>query len=201
MRLDLPLYRLCVAPACARSCTSLGGSCAAGSTCRLAADADPLVSAHSSGSLSRHPARHPAGPARHDVAAHGVRPLPPPRPPFPPSPSSSHSLLALSLTLLSPSSLPRSRSAAKDANLEFVYSELLKQSSPHEKSIARDLSRTFPKHAYFVDADGVGQENLCVLLLHPRRAAALNPQEEGRLTRGGGLRPQVQRRQGVLALR
>ncbi|GAA5908384.1 hypothetical protein JCM8208_006178 [Rhodotorula glutinis] len=50
--------------------------------------------------------------------------------------------------------------AAKDANLEFVYSELLKQSSPHEKSIARDLSRTFPKHAYFVDADGVGQENL-----------------------------------------
>ncbi|GAA5842082.1 hypothetical protein JCM9279_002780 [Rhodotorula babjevae] len=50
--------------------------------------------------------------------------------------------------------------AAKDANLEFVYSELLKQSSPYEKSIARDLSRTFPKHAYFVDADGVGQENL-----------------------------------------
>ncbi|BGP50515.1 GTPase-activating protein [Rhodotorula kratochvilovae] len=50
--------------------------------------------------------------------------------------------------------------AAKDANLEFVYSELLKQSSPHEKSIARDLSRTFPKHAYFSEADGVGQENL-----------------------------------------
>ncbi|GJN92342.1 hypothetical protein Rhopal_005372-T1 [Rhodotorula paludigena] len=50
--------------------------------------------------------------------------------------------------------------AAKDANLEFIYSELLKQSSPHEKSIARDLSRTFPKHAYFSDAGGVGQENL-----------------------------------------
>ncbi|BGP18694.1 hypothetical protein JCM10213_006915 [Rhodosporidiobolus nylandii] len=50
--------------------------------------------------------------------------------------------------------------AAKDANLEFVYSELLKQSSPHEKSIARDLSRTFPKHEYFSEAGGVGQENL-----------------------------------------
>ncbi|KAK4336235.1 Anion/proton exchange transporter GEF1 [Rhodotorula toruloides] len=50
--------------------------------------------------------------------------------------------------------------AAKDENLEFVYSELLKQSSPHEKSIARDLSRTFPKHEYFSDAQGVGQENL-----------------------------------------
>ncbi|GAA6028944.1 hypothetical protein JCM8097_001518 [Rhodosporidiobolus ruineniae] len=50
--------------------------------------------------------------------------------------------------------------AAKDPNLEFVYSELLKQSSPHEKSIARDLSRTFPKHEYFAEAGGVGQENL-----------------------------------------
>ncbi|BGP34274.1 GTPase-activating protein [Rhodotorula toruloides] len=50
--------------------------------------------------------------------------------------------------------------AAKDENLEFVYSELLKQSSPHEKSIARDLSRTFPKHEYFSDAQGLGQENL-----------------------------------------
>ncbi|GAA5986203.1 hypothetical protein JCM10908_006454 [Rhodotorula pacifica] len=51
-------------------------------------------------------------------------------------------------------------SAAKDENLEFVYSELLKQTSPHEKSIARDLNRTFPKHEYFKDAEGVGQENL-----------------------------------------
>ncbi|BGP57270.1 GTPase-activating protein [Rhodotorula sphaerocarpa] len=52
------------------------------------------------------------------------------------------------------------RNAAKDENLESVYSELLKQSSPHEKSIARDLNRTFPKHTYFKDAGGVGQENL-----------------------------------------
>lgn len=43
-----------------------------------------------------------------------------------------------------------------------MYSELLKQTSPHEKSIARDLNRTFPKHEYFKDAEGSGQENLCV---------------------------------------
>ncbi|CEQ40743.1 SPOSA6832_02373 [Sporobolomyces salmonicolor] len=50
--------------------------------------------------------------------------------------------------------------AAKDPTLESVYSSLLKQKSPHEKSIARDLSRTFPKHEYFADNGGVGQENL-----------------------------------------
>lgn len=74
-------------------------------------------------------------------------------------------LMAYVILPLLRSSFPdalRLRSAAKDENLEFVYSELLKQSSPHEKSIARDLSRTFPKHEYFSDAQGVGQENLCV---------------------------------------
>ncbi|GAA5876163.1 hypothetical protein JCM1840_007056 [Sporobolomyces johnsonii] len=50
--------------------------------------------------------------------------------------------------------------AAKDPTLESVYSSLLKQTSPHEKSIARDLSRTFPKHDYFADSGGVGQGNL-----------------------------------------
>ncbi|GAA6024180.1 hypothetical protein JCM10207_005596 [Rhodosporidiobolus poonsookiae] len=50
--------------------------------------------------------------------------------------------------------------AAKDSSLEFIYSELLKKPSPHEKSIARDLSRTFPKHEYFAEAGGVGQGNL-----------------------------------------
>lgn len=76
------------------------------------------------------------------MATHGVRP---------PTPPCHLSHLTTSF-----------HSAAKDENLEFVYSELLKQSSPHEKSIARDLSRTFPKHEYFSDAQGVGQENLCV---------------------------------------
>ncbi|GAA5889869.1 hypothetical protein JCM16303_002402, partial [Sporobolomyces ruberrimus] len=50
--------------------------------------------------------------------------------------------------------------AAKDPTLEMVYQELLHQTSSHEKSISRDLSRTFPKHEYFMDEAGVGQENL-----------------------------------------
>ncbi|GAA5982181.1 hypothetical protein JCM11641_000612, partial [Rhodosporidiobolus odoratus] len=53
--------------------------------------------------------------------------------------------------------------AAKDPTLESIYSNLLSQSSPHEKSIARDLNRTFPKHEYFREGrevGGVGQENL-----------------------------------------
>ncbi|GAA5894062.1 hypothetical protein JCM6882_007975 [Rhodosporidiobolus microsporus] len=53
--------------------------------------------------------------------------------------------------------------AAKSPALEQTYQSLLKQSSAHEKSIARDLSRTFPKHEYFaesVESGGVGQENL-----------------------------------------
>ena len=38
--------------------------------------------------------------------------------------------------------------------------ELLKLSSPYEKMIIRDLSRTFPKHDFFKRADGLGQESL-----------------------------------------
>jgi len=56
-------------------------------------------------------------------------------------------------------------SAAKDPTLEMVYQELLHQTSSHEKSIARDLSRTFPKLEYFMDEKGVGQENLYVRFL------------------------------------
>jgi hypothetical protein len=51
-------------------------------------------------------------------------------------------------------------SSSKDADLEMTYSQLLKQSSPHEKSIIRDLNRTFPHHKYFRDSRGLGQENL-----------------------------------------
>ncbi|KAI5481236.1 Rab GTPase activator [Pseudohyphozyma bogoriensis] len=49
--------------------------------------------------------------------------------------------------------------ASKDIALEATYSSLLKQPSIHEKSIGRDLSRTFPKHEYFVEG-GAGQQNL-----------------------------------------
>lgn len=46
--------------------------------------------------------------------------------------------------------------ASKDPPLENLYSSLLKLESPHEKSIQRDLSRTYPKLGYFREG-GVGQ--------------------------------------------
>ncbi|CAE6510511.1 unnamed protein product [Rhizoctonia solani] len=51
-------------------------------------------------------------------------------------------------------------SASKDTELEKIYSDLLKQTTPHEKAIMRDLGRTFPNHEFFNDGSGVGQENL-----------------------------------------
>ncbi|CAE7187147.1 unnamed protein product [Rhizoctonia solani] len=51
-------------------------------------------------------------------------------------------------------------SASKDTALEKVYSDLLKKPTPHEKSIMRDLGRTFPNHEFFNDGSGLGQENL-----------------------------------------
>ncbi|KDE04010.1 hypothetical protein MVLG_05512 [Microbotryum lychnidis-dioicae p1A1 Lamole] len=50
--------------------------------------------------------------------------------------------------------------ASKDEQLCEIYHALLTQSSPHEKAIIRDLNRTFPKHEYFAEATGAGQENL-----------------------------------------
>ena len=40
------------------------------------------------------------------------------------------------------------------------YVQLLQQPSPHEKSIRRDIARTYPNHAQFSDVDGPGQEVL-----------------------------------------
>ncbi|KAG1766964.1 rab-GTPase-TBC domain-containing protein [Suillus occidentalis] len=50
--------------------------------------------------------------------------------------------------------------ASKDAELETTYLSLLKESSPHEKAITRDLGRTFPHHDFFTDGQGIGQEHL-----------------------------------------
>ncbi|KAH7888682.1 rab-GTPase-TBC domain-containing protein [Phlebopus sp. FC_14] len=50
--------------------------------------------------------------------------------------------------------------ASKDTELENTYLTLLKESSPHEKAITRDLGRTFPHHDFFTDGQGIGQENL-----------------------------------------
>lgn len=71
------------------------------------------------------------------------------------------------------------RSASKDPDLEQTYLRLLKETSPHEKAITRDLGRyalihslclalfllilevrTFPHHAFFNNGQGIGQENL-----------------------------------------
>ncbi|GBE81076.1 hypothetical protein SCP_0308010 [Sparassis crispa] len=49
--------------------------------------------------------------------------------------------------------------ASKDPELESTYLRLLKDTSPHEKAITRDLGRTFPHHTFFIDR-GLGQENL-----------------------------------------
>ena len=50
--------------------------------------------------------------------------------------------------------------ASKDPATEKVYLTLIRETSPHEKSITRDLGRTFPHHAFFTAAEGLGQENL-----------------------------------------
>ncbi|KAF5370842.1 hypothetical protein D9758_002060 [Tetrapyrgos nigripes] len=50
--------------------------------------------------------------------------------------------------------------ASKDPELEQTYLKFLKESSPHEKAILRDLGRTFPHHDFFSDGQGIGQENL-----------------------------------------
>ncbi|PKK77985.1 RabGAP/TBC [Rhizophagus irregularis] len=51
-------------------------------------------------------------------------------------------------------------SKSKDSELESTYAQLLKETSTHEKMIMRDLNRTFPKHEFFKDQDGLGQEGL-----------------------------------------
>ncbi|KAI0277605.1 rab-GTPase-TBC domain-containing protein [Russula aff. rugulosa BPL654] len=51
-------------------------------------------------------------------------------------------------------------SASKDSEMEATYLKFLKETSPHEKAITRDLGRTFPQHEFFTDGQGIGQENL-----------------------------------------
>lgn len=51
-------------------------------------------------------------------------------------------------------------SSSKDEEMEIIYAYYLKQNSPHEKMIRKDLARTFPGQVYFQDGKGIGQENL-----------------------------------------
>ena len=55
-------------------------------------------------------------------------------------------------------------SSSKSTSLEDAYKALLKQTSPHEKAIVKDISRTFPNHRYFQEAGGVGQESLFMVV-------------------------------------
>lgn len=47
-----------------------------------------------------------------------------------------------------------------DSPHKQLYVEYLKQTSPSEKLIRRDIARTFPDHDFFKEKDGLGQESL-----------------------------------------
>lgn len=49
---------------------------------------------------------------------------------------------------------------AQDNPVRDRYSELLRQDSPCEKIIKRDIARTFPEHEFFRDENGLGQKGL-----------------------------------------
>ena len=55
-------------------------------------------------------------------------------------------------------------SSSRSPALEETYKALLKIPSPHEKAIAKDLSRTFPHHKFFQEGGGVGQESLFMVV-------------------------------------
>lgn len=44
--------------------------------------------------------------------------------------------------------------------MEIIYAYYMRQPTPHEKQIRKDLSRTFPDQEYFKDVSGTGQESL-----------------------------------------
>lgn len=54
-------------------------------------------------------------------------------------------------------------SSSKSSELEETYKSLLKLTSPYEKAIHKDLSRTFPQHKFFQNA-GTGQESLFMVV-------------------------------------
>jgi hypothetical protein len=54
-------------------------------------------------------------------------------------------------------------SSSKSAELEETYKALLKLTSPHEKAIQKDISRTFPNHKFFKHT-GAGQDGLFMVV-------------------------------------
>ncbi|KAH7108153.1 RabGAP/TBC [Auriculariales sp. MPI-PUGE-AT-0066] len=65
--------------------------------------------------------------------------------------------------------------ASKDPELERLYIQYLRETSSSERSIKRDLGRTFPNHEFFTDGSGVGQGNLFNVL----KAYSLHDPEVG----------------------
>lgn len=53
---------------------------------------------------------------------------------------------------------------AQPDRLALLYPSLVKEDSPFDRIIKRDLPRTFPKVELFKDADGIGQKMLYNLL-------------------------------------
>ena len=47
-----------------------------------------------------------------------------------------------------------------DSPMKEMYVDYLKQKSPSERMIRRDITRTFPEHDFFKEKNGVGQESL-----------------------------------------
>ncbi|XP_048773670.2 ecotropic viral integration site 5 ortholog-like isoform X9 [Ostrea edulis] len=62
-----------------------------------------------------------------------------------------------------------------DSPHKQLYVEYLKQTSPSEKLIRRDIARTFPDHDFFKEKDGLGQESLFNVM----KAYSLHDREVG----------------------
>lgn len=59
--------------------------------------------------------------------------------------------------------------------MKDMYVEYLKQKSPSEKMIRRDIARTFPEHDFFKEKNGLGQESLFNVM----KAYSLHDREVG----------------------
>lgn len=66
-------------------------------------------------------------------------------------------------------------SGACDSGAKELYSEYMKQTSPCEKIIRRDIARTYPEHDFFREKDGLGQESLFNVM----KAYSLHDREVG----------------------
>lgn len=64
---------------------------------------------------------------------------------------------------------------AHENGVKSLYADYMKQSSPCEKLIRRDIARTYPEHEFFREKDGPGQESLFNVM----KAYSLHDKEVG----------------------